>query len=128
MITTWQIYWITRLDEVIAAMVGSMIILAIVGIVLGIITLVSFIEMDGAEHLKKYIKPFVIFWLVPFVAISILSIFIPSTKTAVAIYAIPKIANNETLQKIPENTAKFLNEKLKAWIADTLETSITETD
>ena len=42
--------------------------------------------------------------------------FIPSTKEACAIYLIPKIANNEQVQKIPENALRLLNAKLEEWI------------
>jgi len=46
------------------------------------------------------------------------AILVPTTKEAVAIYMIPKIANNEQVQKLPDNAMKFLNGKLEAWIND----------
>ena len=43
---------------------------------------------------------------------------VPSTKEFAAIYLIPKIANNEQVQKVPDNLLKLLNAKLEDWIND----------
>ena len=46
--------------------------------------------------------------------------FTPTTKEMVAFIAVPKIINNEDVQEIPPNVAKFMNEKLKSWMEDNL--------
>lgn len=35
--------------------------------------------------------------------------FMPSTKTCIAMYAVPKIVNNKSLQKLPESMLKYIN-------------------
>jgi len=49
------------------------------------------------------------------------SIFLPSSKTAVAMFVVPKIVNNEDVQEMPQNVFKLINEKLKEWTKDVLE-------
>jgi hypothetical protein len=48
----------------------------------------------------------------------LIGLFTPSTKEMVAIYMIPKIVNNEQVQKLPDNAMKFLNGKFEEWIND----------
>jgi H+/Cl- antiporter ClcA len=55
-------------------------------------------------------------WAVGFFILIVVSFATPSTKEMVAIYMIPKVANNEQIQKLPDNTAKFLNAQLELWI------------
>ncbi|MHA1232581.1 MAG: hypothetical protein ACTSPQ_18270 [Candidatus Helarchaeota archaeon] len=50
------------------------------------------------------------------------SIFLPSSKTVVAMFVVPKIVNNEDVQEMPQNVFKLMNEKLKEWTKDVLET------
>jgi len=49
------------------------------------------------------------------------SIFLPSSKTAVAMFVVPKIVNNEDIQEMPQNVFKLMNEKLKEWTKDVLD-------
>jgi hypothetical protein len=44
---------------------------------------------------------------------SILSITIPSTKTLIAMYAIPPIVNDHEVQKLPDNLLRFINNYLE---------------
>lgn len=41
-----------------------------------------------------------------------ISIFIPSTKTLIAMYTIPPIVNNQQVQQLPANLLKFANDYL----------------
>lgn len=43
----------------------------------------------------------------------ILSVFIPSTKTLAAMYVIPPIVNNESVQELPAEILSFVKEYLK---------------
>lgn len=43
----------------------------------------------------------------------IISLFIPSTKTALAMAVIPPVINNEQVQKLPENVLGFINDYLE---------------
>lgn len=119
MITSNMIYWITRLDgfcaafEILAFVCGILLAIAVIFFIFNRVE-------ENEEHYKVtatclgIIVPVFLFFIFA-------SVMTPNTKQAVAIYAIPKIANNEDMQEIPANTAKFLNEKLKDWIESTLE-------
>ena len=108
MITSWDLYWITRLD-------GINTLLTIFFIVGTIVLIVAAACYCAAEEKKPAwaLKPVIVI-----IIIGILATFIPDTKTMVAIVFVPKIVNNETVQQIPENAAKFINLKLKEWISD----------
>ena len=114
MITSWDIYWITRLDAIYAMLVIVLIVVVLAMIFLPMIADIAF-DAGTRTIAKLEIIGFVIF----VVALSMLT-FIPSTREAAAIYLIPKIANNEQMQKIPDNAAKLLNAKMEQWIDYTL--------
>jgi predicted ferric reductase len=105
----WDIYWITRLDNICAflTIVLMMFITAIC-----IMKFILEINFDKIK-MKYKIGAYVLITIIGF-----LLIFIPNTKEAVAIYLIPKIINNEQIQKLPDNTTKLLNAKLEQWIND----------
>ena len=117
MISPWMIYWITRLDSI-QMMVGIFTgVLAVVGIVGGVICIIITAEEEWETYwppFKKTLK------MAIFIAIPVLLIgtVVPTTKEMIAIYAIPKIANNEDISQIPSNFAKLINEKLKEWMED----------
>jgi len=119
MITSWDIYWITRLDLLnvvcIALLTGSGIVLIIIFInIFGEDLVEALWKEDSLLITRKIIKIGGLVFI-----LSLLSfILIPSTKEAVAIYMVPKIANNEQVQKLPDNAMKFLNGKFKEWIND----------
>ena len=108
MITSWDLYWITRLD-------GIDLLLCIIFIIGTIILIVSSACYGAAEEKmpKWALKPAILL-----IVIGIIEAFIPDTKTMIAIMFVPKIVNNETVQQIPENAAKFIDLKLKEWISD----------
>jgi len=113
MITPWDIYWITRLDSL-----G--ILLAIISVVLGCVLFTTGI-LGGIEDYftasvnfrKWFVRGTVMFS----VSLSLL-VFVPTTTEVAAIYMIPKIANNEQVQKLPDNAMKFINGKFEEWISD----------
>jgi hypothetical protein len=113
MITGWEIYWITRLDAILVVF-GTLAALFL-------IALLCFALIAGAEGCRgETYKRWIFRLALPAIVFVIITALIPSTKTAVAIYVIPKIANNEQVQKLPDNAVKFLNTKLEAWINETL--------
>ena len=135
MITPWTIYWITRLDGIV---VMGVLGIAICFIIAVLVLLYSVMCMDGLNQKYKDYDgkdPDFLRWKKEYwgghrlirkvwIPISIIPIFVlllvatPSTKEAIAIYAIPKIANNQNVQQIPENFAKLINEKLQEWMKD----------
>ena len=118
MITPWEVYWITRLDSVHGFFIG---LFAVSFVMMGMCG--SFIMMEqlwNDEDIWPSIKKkYTIGIIIPLVAI-FLATLTPSTKEACVIYLIPKIANNEQVQKIPNNFAKLLNTKMEEWINDSI--------
>jgi len=120
MITSWDIYWITRLDYFCGFFVGFFLFLLGLFIIFGVVGLVALGDRPDEDERKngiKYLKGAVVaFVLMMFFLAGI--IFTPSTKEVIAIYAIPKMANNEDVQQIPANFAKLINGKLQEWMKD----------
>jgi SpoU rRNA methylase family enzyme len=48
----------------------------------------------------------------------LLVVVVPKTTGAFAIWGVPKIMNNEQLQKLPDNILKVLNSRLDSWLMD----------
>lgn len=117
MITAWDIYWITRLDGLnlfMGLIAGFSLTGALVLLIVRVMASDAYFEYE-----KKICKQ----WFRPFTAVTIMgvvfmaiSIFIPTTKEVAAIYMIPKIVNNEKIQKLPDNAVNFLNKKFEEWI------------
>jgi hypothetical protein len=120
MITAWDIYWITRLDSINTFLATIFFIpLGIGCLTLMFYPILKMDVFDGEENkFRKFNK--VLFKILPIYILIVGTIFciFPNTKEAVAIYLIPKIANNEQVQKLPDNAMKFLNGKLEEWIND----------
>ena len=57
-------------------------------------------------------------YLLLFVPLLFIGVFLPSSKTIAAMYLIPKIANNESVQQIPSKALEVMNKSLDAWIKD----------
>lgn len=129
MITSWQIYWITRLDGLVTISVAASMLLSIAVVSLLTATIVTYVSSNDdnwSESYRTRNRKYFILWRkiclisVPFLIISVLSAnMIPTTKEFAAIYMIPKIANNEQVQKVPDNALKLLNSKLEQWISET---------
>jgi hypothetical protein len=84
-------------------------------LMLGPIIINVVFEDDGGKYRKSLLGVFVLC-----VIVAIGGSLIPSTKEAAAIYLLPKIVNNEKVQKLPENFTNLLNAKMEEWIGDTL--------
>jgi len=107
MITPSTIYWITRLDyfkdmaNVCGFIFFAVLIVCLIHLVASDISLTK-----KQEKLVGKIALISFVFLFLFVAANI---FTPSTKEAAAMYAIPKIANNESVQQIPPALIKILD-------------------
>ena len=105
-----SLYFILMLDSInflfgVAFLIPFMFI-----IVLGLIWLIDTGDTHDRMNLlfKNYYKKTITY----FVLIMVISTFIPSTKQAIAIYAVPKIVNNEGLQQIPDKVIEVINNRL----------------
>jgi len=127
MITAWEVYWITRLDYMVNT-IWFLFLLSFVGLVwilvMRMIALDDRSEYGGIrawragyrDAFPKYL------WraCVPFVILLLGVSLIPDTKHACVIYLLPKVVNNEQVQKMPETFVKLLNTKMEAWINESL--------
>jgi large-conductance mechanosensitive channel len=119
-ITSADIYWITRLDSIVGLLVAVIIALAITSVVHAFIGAIRCEEMcraDQKEGWRKYRKINIALGIALLITSTIVT-FVPSTKTAVAIYMVPKIVNNEQVQKLPDNAMSLINGKFEEWIND----------
>ena len=126
MITSWDIYWITRLDSlsVFFSIAGFGTLTIFICFVSWIVPMILNDPWDRDEK-EKYWKPYkksMVWGITVGTICAFIGVFIPTTKEFAAIYLIPKIANNEQMQKIPDNAAKLLNAKLEQWIDEKTET------
>ena len=123
MITPWAIYWITRLDSILNFFKSFTFVISFIFVIFFITGMVhwgmgiSDDNKDDKKFGKKFLKLSII--ISPFLLFCIFGIiFTPSTKEIIAIYAVPKMVNNEDVQQIPANFAKLINGKLQEWMKD----------
>lgn len=105
-ITPWTIYWITRLDGL-GFICGAILTACVFASTLGYIVVDAYSRFgDELKNMKKVWRV-----SVPVGALVLLiSTFIPTTKEAVAMIVVPKILENEKVQKLPDNFLNLANE------------------
>lgn len=121
MITSWDIYLITRLDVLNAFIIFTIGLLLVTGAIYFIVKAVTIAETyddDEKSNLQKTYTQNLSKFSMILILISFISVLLPSTKEAIAIYMVPKIVNNEQIQKLPDNTLKLFNTKLEQWIKE----------
>ena len=64
------------------------------------------------------VRKWAVVYTIQTLILSLLWVATPTTKEAAAIYLIPKIVNNEEVQKVPTNALKVLNSKFEEWLKD----------
>ena len=95
MITTSQMYWLTRLDNIVAVLCLFGIACVIIACAIGFATFVEH-DIDGTYNAgwmrtcRRLLCAAALMWIV--------GTFIPTTKEMAAIIVIPKIVNNEKVQ------------------------------
>lgn len=107
-LTSGDIYWITRLDSMNDTLGGFIVLLSVVIAVLFFIWMFSSIagsdcgeDDDNNIRARKCIKPMI--WLnIALVLVIVAKVFVPTTKEAAAMVVLPKIVNNEKVQQIPD--------------------------
>jgi len=109
------IYLLGVVDGIISAVTFILIMGVILAIPLFINLLISIDDKkDNVTLLKK--------WFYRTAAVVIMSsvtlILTPSSKTLAAMYLVPKIAENKTMQNLPKKLEKIVNLKLDDWIDD----------
>lgn len=105
-LTAWDIYWVTRLDEISIAL--GLAIPALL-IVLALSTFVCFVtdfEIKGAKKLACWLVPWII-------GLTLVNTLIPNTKQAAAIIVLPEIVNSEAVQQLPGELTTLAREWLQ---------------
>ena len=116
MITPTQMYWLTRLDVINAALAVA---LALLSVVIFVMTMVGAALRDYSRNeeenatgkkLHKVAIRLVFPWLLSLACL----VFVPTTKEAAAIIIVPAVANSEKAQKVGNKlydlTMEWMNE------------------
>ena len=104
LITPSDIYWLTRLDGLIGAGVALMVSAG-----LATFAVCMYAGMEDEPKAFRWL------WLtVPlFLLGGAVQVFVPTTREAIAIVVVPKIANNEDVQGLGADTVKLAREWLE---------------
>lgn len=105
-LSAWDIYWVTRLDEISIALTFAIPVLIAVLALSMFIYAVSEFELQGARKLAVKLIP----WIVGLTAVNV---FIPNTKQAAAMIVLPAIVNSEAVQQIPNELTTLAREWLQ---------------
>lgn len=104
-LTVMQMYWLLKLDDIINFLIGTGIVsIGVLAICLIFGPLVIHEIFNSPPWLK--IRNAAIILISYIFIVFLCATFIPTTKQLAAIMVVPKIANNEQVQQIPE---KILN-------------------
>ena len=120
--TTFEVYWLTRLDNIsdlLAIALGICAVAAFFGPIM--IHAYADTETDTKaeeNRVKAMAVPFAKRAFIAFLAVAALRVFIPSTKELVAIYGISYLTQNKDAREIPAAALKVLNKELQELAGD----------
>lgn len=112
MITTTQMYWLTRLD----AIEAMGIVMTVLGmLVTGITTLIyACCVINTMEENIKHVLRNILRVSIPTLVLGIaVGVFVPNTKEMAAIWVVPKLANSESLSDIADGVKTLAVEWLE---------------
>ena len=112
----YHIYLLTRIDYVVGCIDVFMTLAVLALIILACFFPLYYEEEEYRPLAYKIAKYIVIVFII---TIGFRAV-IPNQTEMAAIYLVPKIVNNESVQKIPENVAKLLEVKLNQWIEESI--------
>lgn len=114
MVTPFAIYLILQLDSIYHLL---LVMLAISLVCFGFFFIPSvFGIMDDDIKLYQRAKPYLKITGSLMIICILLVTFIPSTKTAIAMYTIPDVLNNKKVQAIPDKALDLINQKLDEFL------------
>ena len=111
MITTTQMYWLTRLN----ALEALGIIAIVLGLVVTVITTMIYACYFNAmeEHERRVVKN-ILRVSIPALALGIaVDVFVPNTKEMAAILVVPRLANSESVSDIADGVKTLAFEWLE---------------
>lgn len=121
--STWQLYWITRLDGLvnffeISAFATLVLCGACIAAYIGISSDLGMTTKDtesyeGIKRLVRFFRNSGIALLLPFLISTIGALFLPSKKDIAIILAGHWATHNKEMIKLPENVIKTLNDFLE---------------
>lgn len=100
MITTTQMYWLTRLD----ALETLGIVMIVLGLIVTVIaTMIYACGFNAMTENEKRVGRNILRVSVPSLVIGIvIAVFVPNTKEMAAIWVVPKLANSESVSEIAD--------------------------
>lgn len=111
MITTAQMYWITRADEIRSGLIGIMIPIILLLVLSSVSKIVTLIEQEDSGDESPLARTVTRLWVGCSVALMLLIgavMFTPTTKELAAIIVVPKIANSTLVtEKIPQELSEL---------------------
>jgi len=110
--SSFDIYWILKLDEIHNLLGFISFFLFMGAILLGCSAFSMWFDGDARKNVYRQCRKGSYISCILFVVFLSLCILIPTTKQACAIYVLPKIINNEKVQKIPEKILDLSNQWL----------------
>jgi hypothetical protein len=113
MISSFDIYLMTRLDGISFASIVVFCASLVVSIFLGIS-----LAMDGIPNSRMVVLLWLRKFLFACIVALVLFVLTPTTKEFAVICLLPKITNSEKIQGIGSDAVNVLHEKLKEWVDD----------
>lgn len=117
----FEVYCIMQLDAL-RSFMHDMAVICVFGVLccaiwcIGVFILFDSKYNDDIEARRKYI-PIAIRWGICIAILSItldmVAAFVPSTKTATAMYLVPHVLNNESVQQLPADIAAYLRRLIR---------------
>lgn len=109
-----ELYFIFQADYI----RGFLIFLSVVSGFIVFSSIISIAVFNFCDFTFGLSKKFLFYTLPFFLLCSFSATFIPSTKTMVAIYVIPMVAEIDGIEKLPKNLVNTLNDMLENYVAD----------
>lgn len=111
MITTTQMYWLTRLDAI-GALSTVMIVLG-VGVTVSATVIYASTLVTLSENERRVLRNILRVFISTLVLGIAVNVFVPNTKEMAAIWVVPKLANSESLSDIADGVKTLATEWLE---------------
>lgn len=98
MITSWEMYWFTRLDGVHDSAIAVLVLASVAALFCAVGYGVAVSEED--DSMLRRVRPMLVLTLLAMTVGAAAAILVPTTKEMAAIKVVPLIANSESVKKI----------------------------